>query len=216
FIDLLKKYRLRSLILASSFELARLMEKLSKDRNLEVITHSAGKSDEAIKRFISERKGDVLITPSAWEGISLDDDLARVCIIPKLPFPMMGDPIIRKKSQKYPQFLENAVMVSVQQAHGRIQRNEIDWGVTVCLDGNFRWLRKKRSKSLEPWFSDRIHELSSEATQFLIKELASSSVLDTNKKHNSKIKTNEQPFSRMKHDDRKWLESSGLADLLKK
>jgi Rad3-related DNA helicase len=216
FIDLLKKYRLRSLILASSFELARLMEKLSKDRNLKVITHSAGKSDEAIKRFISERKGDVLITPSAWEGISLDDDLARVCIIPKLPFPMMGDPIIRKKSQKYPQFLENAVMVSVQQAHGRIQRNEIDWGVTVCLDGNFRWLRKKRSKSLEPWFSDRIHELSSEATQFLIKELASSSVLDTNKKHNSKIKTNEQPFSRMKHDDRKWLESSGLADLLKK
>ncbi len=216
FIELIKKYRLRSLILASSFELARLMEKLSKDRNLEVITHSAGKSDEAIKQFISGRKGDVLVTPSAWEGISLDDDLARLCIIPKLPFPMMGDPIIRKKSQKYPQFLENAVMVSVQQAHGRIQRNEMDWGVTICLDGNFRWLRKKRSKSLEPWFSDRIHELSSEDAQILIKELASTSLLDTTRKLNDKNNTLNQPFSRMKNDDRKWLESSGLADLLKK
>ena len=92
----------------------------------------------------------------------------------------------------------------------------MDWGVTICLDGNFRWLRKKRSKSLEPWFSDRIHELSSENAQILIKELASTSLLDTTRKFNDKNNTVDQPFSRMKNDDRKWLESSGLADLLKK
>lgn len=216
FLDTLKKYRLRSLILASSFELARLMEKLAKTRNLDVITHTAGKSDKAIKSFISDRKGDVLVTPSGWEGISLDDDLARLCIIPKLPFPMMGDPIVQKKSRKYPQFLENAVLVSVQQAHGRIQRNDTDWGVTICLDGNFRWLRKKRSKSLEPWFSDRIHELSSLDAKSVIQQLASSSVSDTKTKEPVEKNSVEKPFSRMKDNDRKWLESSGIADLLKK
>ncbi|MFX0087017.1 MAG: helicase C-terminal domain-containing protein, partial [Candidatus Hodarchaeota archaeon] len=185
-------------------------------RNLEVITHTAGKSDKAIKSFISDRRGDVLVTPSGWEGISLDDDLARLCLIPKLPFPMMGDPIIRKKSQKYPQFLENAVLVSVQQAHGRIQRNDTDWGVTICLDGNFRWLRKKRSKSLEPWFSDRIHELSSLDAKSVIQQLASSSVSDTKTKEPVEKNSVEKPFSRMKDNDRKWLESSGIADLLKK
>jgi Rad3-related DNA helicase len=216
FLDILKKYRLRSLILASSFELARLMEKLVKTKNLDVITHSAGKSDKAIRSFISDRRGDVLVTPSAWEGISLDDDLARICIIPKLPFPMMGDPIVRKKSKKYPQFLENAVLVSVQQAHGRIQRNDTDWGVTICLDGNFRWLSKKRSNSLEPWFSDRIHELPSLDAKSVIQQLASSSVSDTKTKKPVEKNSKNQPFSRMKNDDRKWLESSGLADLLKK
>ncbi len=216
FLDIVKEYQLRGLILASSFELARLMEKLAEIKRLNVITHTAGKSDEAIKRFISDRKGDVLVTPSAWEGISLDDDLARICIIPKLPFPMMGDPIIRKKSKKYPQFLENSVLILIQQAHGRIQRNDTDWGVTICLDGNFRWLSKKRTKSLEPWFSDRIHELSSFDARSLIQELVKTSRESAIISKSTKKKPLKKPFSRMKSEDREWLESSGLSDLLKK
>ncbi|MFX1546993.1 MAG: helicase C-terminal domain-containing protein [Promethearchaeota archaeon] len=211
FLDLMKQHHLRGLILTSSFELASLMEKFTKKRSLNVITHTAGKSDDAIKRFISQQQGDVLITPSAWEGISLDDDLGRLCLIPKLPFPMLNDPIIRKKAKKYPQFLEAHVLISIQQAHGRIQRNNSDWGISVCFDGNFRWLSKKRTKSLEPWFSDRIHEISISETQALIQQLIESHITQHPEK-----KIQKQAFSRMKRSDREWLESSGLADLLKK
>ena len=171
FLALLRDHRLRGLILTSSFELAHLMGQLAKTNKLQVISHTAGKSDAAIKDFIVNRKGDVLITPSAWEGISLDDDLARLCLIPKLPFPMLKDPIIQKKAKKYPQFLENDVLISIQQAHGRIQRNSSDWGISICLDGNFRWLAKKRAKSIEPWFSNRIHEMSISDTKALICEM---------------------------------------------
>jgi Rad3-related DNA helicase len=213
FLELLKENRLRGLILTSSFELANLMGQLAKANRLQVITHTAGKSDAAIKDFIESRKGDVLITPSAWEGISLDDDLARLCLIPKLPFPMLKDPIIQKKAKKYPQFLENDVLISIQQAHGRIQRNSLDWGISICFDGNFRWLSKKKAKSIEPWFSNRIHEMSISNTKALIIQMIDTL---TPQKSSNTLKKEIPAFSRMKKCDREWLESSGLADLLKK
>jgi len=217
-LKIMREKNLRGLILTSSFEIASIISKLSKNLYLDVVTHTAGRSDEAIKDFTLGKKGDVLITPSAWEGISLDDDLGRICIVPKLPFPMMGDPIIRKKMQKYPQFMENEVLISIQQAHGRIQRNPSDWGVTICLDGNIKWLISKKNKSLEPWFLERMHENTIEEVRSIIQNLVKK------QKSNKSIKlltgkqtqTTNKTFSKMKKQDRDWLESSGLIDLLKK
>jgi Rad3-related DNA helicase len=203
----------RGLILASSFELARLMEGIARASGLVVITHTAGKSDKAIKSFIDEERGDVLITPSGWEGISLDNDLARLCLIPKIPFPMMFDPIIQRKVQKYPQFLENDVLISIQQAHGRIQRNSDDWGMTICFDGNFRWLKNKRKKTLEPWFSNRILEVSTEEALNIFRTMIRKSNKRTQKGEKQLKGGN---FTKMKKDDREGLQSSGLADLLTK
>ncbi|MHA2288964.1 MAG: helicase C-terminal domain-containing protein [Promethearchaeota archaeon] len=213
FLKALYKTKQRGLILASSFELARLMEGIAKANGLLVITHTAGKSDRAVKSFIKSKKGDILITPSAWEGISLDDDLARLCLIPKVPFPMMYDPIIRRKVKKYPNFLENNVLITIQQAHGRIQRNPSDWGVTIFFDGNFRWLKNKRKTSLEPWFIDRINEYTAQEALHLLERM-----LETSNKRQKKTKKLQKTdkFSRMKKTDREWLQTSGLADLLNK
>ena len=217
-LNLIRDRNLRGLVLTSSFEIANLISKLARSQRLQVVTHTAGKSDEAIKNFIDEKKGDILITPSAWEGISLDDDLGRICLIPKLPFPMMGDPIIKKKAKKYPNFLENEVLIAIQQAHGRIQRNPTDWGVTICLDGNFHWLRSKNPKSFEPWFVDRINEGSLDNAMANIIHLSES--LKTEKSQYSKSfstsQNKQKAYSRMKQKDREWLESSGIGDLLRK
>ena len=188
------------------------MEGVTRANGLVVITHTAGKSDTAIKSFF-QKKGDVLITPSAWEGISLDDDLARLCLIPKVPFPMMYDPIVKRKTKKYPHFLENDVLISIQQAHGRIQRNRDDWGMTICFDGNFRWLKTKRNRSLEPWFIDRISEVSTQEALIKFKNM-----LQLSKKviKSEESVQNEESFTRMRKEDRKWLQTSGLGDLLQK
>ncbi|MHA2109548.1 MAG: helicase C-terminal domain-containing protein [Candidatus Hodarchaeales archaeon] len=213
FLRSLYKTQQRGLILASSFELARLMESLARANGLVVITHTAGKSDSAVKSFIDSKKGDILITPSAWEGISLDDDLARLCLIPKVPFPMMFDPIIQRKVKKYPNFLENNVLITIQQAHGRIQRNPSDWGMTIFFDGNFRWLKSKRENSLEPWFTDRITEHTAHEALHLFETMLETSNKSQKESENSQ---NNKKFSRMKKTDREWLQTSGLADLLKK
>ncbi|MHA1971827.1 MAG: helicase C-terminal domain-containing protein [Candidatus Hodarchaeales archaeon] len=217
-LKIMREQKLRGLILTSSFEIASITSKLAKDLHLSVVTHTAGRSDEAIKDFTLAMKGDVLITPSAWEGISLDDDLGRVCIIPKLPFPMMGDPIIRKKMQKYPKFMENEVLISIQQAHGRIQRNPSDWGVTICLDGNIKWLTSKKNKSLEPWFLERMHKYTLEEVKDLILNLTKKqqSIKPSNLTKRTPTQATNKSLSRMKKQDREWLESSGLIDLLKK
>ena len=213
FLANLYKFKQRGLILASSFELARLIEGKARANGLVVVTHTEGKSDKAIKSFISSKEGDVLITPSAWEGISLDDDLARLCLIPKVPFPMMFDPIIQRKTKKYPQFIENDVLITIQQAHGRIQRNKDDWGITICFDANFRWLIKKRRKVIEPWFSDRIEMMSQEEALLKFHNLIHQ---DSIKKKSINQKQNKKPVRKITSKDHEWLQKSGLADLLKK
>ncbi|MHA2052397.1 MAG: helicase C-terminal domain-containing protein [Candidatus Hodarchaeales archaeon] len=213
FLATLYNSKQRGLILASSFELARLIEGTARANGLVVVTHTEGKSDKAIKSFINSKEGDVLITPSAWEGISLDDDLARLCLIPKVPFPMMFDPIIQRKTKKYPQFLENDVLITIQQAHGRIQRNKDDWGVTVCFDENFRWLKNKRSKVLEPWFSDRIETISLKETLLKFQDLLQNNSFSYNLLNQ---KQSAQSTRKITSKDYEWLQKSGLADLLQK
>jgi Rad3-related DNA helicase len=213
FLATLYKSKQRGLILASSFELARLIEGTARANGLVVVTHTEGKSDKAIKSFINSKEGDVLITPSAWEGISLDDDLARLCLIPKVPFPMMFDPIIQRKTKKYPQFLENDVLITIQQAHGRIQRNKDDWGVTVCFDENFRWLKNKRRRVLEPWFSDRIETISLKETLIKFQDLLQNNSFSYNFRNQKQSARSKRKIT---SKDYEWLQNSGLADLIQK
>jgi Rad3-related DNA helicase len=212
FADLYKNKQ-RGLVLASSFELARLIEGVARANGLVVVTHTEGKSDKAIKSFINSKEGDVLITPSGFSGISLDDDLARICLIPKVPFPMMFDPIIQRKTKKYPQFIENDVLITIQQGHGRIQRNKDDWGLTICFDDNFRWLKNKRRKVLEPWFVDRIQTLSQTEALLKFQNLLQNNTIRNN---SPKQKQSRGSTRKITSKDHEWLQKSGLADLIQK
>ncbi|MHA1542149.1 MAG: hypothetical protein ACTSQH_04165, partial [Candidatus Hodarchaeales archaeon] len=76
-----------------------------------------------------------------------------------------------------------------------------------------RWLKNKRKKSLEPWFSNRILEVSIKEALDLFHNMLQKSNYITQKEKKQSIKGN---YSRMKKDDRDWLQNSGLADLLGK
>lgn len=207
FLKIQKSLRLRGLVVTPSFELASIIKKEAQLTKINTISHKAGGSGKAVQQFINERKGDLLITPVAWEGISLDDDLARLCYIPKMPFPYLGDPIVQRKTKKYPDFMKNEVLISIQQAHGRIQRNKDDWGVTICFDGNFRWLSSGKSKrSLEPWFISRIKEIPLNEAQDIIKAFS--------KKFSRGTAEKLRLTSRMNESDKQWLIDSGLIDKL--
>ena len=164
-----------------------MMTKIATKMNIPFITHGKGQSAAAINRYMGNNSDEetgkiitnndednnyqLLITTSAWEGLSFDDDLARICLIPKLPFPFMGDPLVLKKKALYPDFITNEVLIAIQQAHGRIQRNNDDWGITVCFDSNIHWLMKKGSSSLERWFADRLLFLTTDEALSLTKRL---------------------------------------------
>jgi Rad3-related DNA helicase len=76
------------------------------------------------------------------EGIDLKDDASRFQIICKVPFPYLGDKLIKKRMNKFPGWYNLQTAKTIVQATGRSVRNEKDHAVTYILDADFnRFLR---------------------------------------------------------------------------
>ena len=78
----------------------------------------------------------VLISPSAFEGIDLSDDLSRFQIIVKAPFPSLGDKRMKFILDKYPEIYEIITIQKLVQGAGRSVRSPDDYAKTYILDQN--------------------------------------------------------------------------------
>lgn len=79
----------------------------------------------------------VLLSPSMTEGVDLKDDLSRMQIIVKVPYPYLGDPLVIKRSNLYGNFYAMLTAQTLIQMYGRSIRSEDDYCSTYVLDGNF-------------------------------------------------------------------------------
>jgi Rad3-related DNA helicase len=135
-------------------------------RDMDVINNAiAGKSGftkrytnaELIKIHHDNRQdGSVLLSPSMMEGIDLHDDLASFQIILKMPWPSLGDPRIKRKSEIDPNWYTNKVWVHIMQAAGRSTRHAEDESVTYVLDASFPYFYGKWKNNLPAWFKRRV------------------------------------------------------------
>jgi hypothetical protein len=98
----------------------------------------------------------VLMSPSMMEGVDLFDDLSAFQIILKMPWPSLGDPRIKKKSELSPNWYTNKVWVSIMQASGRSTRHDKDESVTYILDASFPFFFDKWKANLPKWFTERV------------------------------------------------------------
>lgn len=80
----------------------------------------------------------VLLSPSMTEGVDLKDDLSRVQIILKVPYPYLGDPVVEQRMKLYENFYYWQTAQALIQMYGRSIRSETDWCFTYVLDGNFK------------------------------------------------------------------------------
>jgi Rad3-related DNA helicase len=112
-------------------------------------------SEEAVERF--KRRGGILVSTVVKEGQDFPYDKARLQIIVKMPFPDITAPYVNAMKEKYGEEWYNwQVVRDLEQAYGRIVRAEDDWGVTVCVDTNFRWFFGKNLKSFDRWFTEAV------------------------------------------------------------
>lgn len=119
-------------------------------------TGSDGKSD-ALARF-REPGGHVLFAPSMDRGVDLPDDLCRVIVIAKMPYPYLGDrQVSARMHSKGGQVWYNIQTVrSVIQMTGRGVRHKDDWCVSYVLDSQFEALWG-RARSLFPqWWTEAL------------------------------------------------------------
>lgn len=92
---------------------------------------------ELLKQHAESKEPTVLLSPSMVEGVDLKDDLSRIQIIVKVPYPSLGDPLIVKRMKLRANFYPMLTAQAIVQMYGRSIRSETDVCDTFVLDGGF-------------------------------------------------------------------------------
>lgn len=110
---------------------------LEKDRSGRLLTHDSKNRDEVLKKHIESKEPTVLLSPSMMEGVNLSDDYSRFQILCKVPFPYLGDLVVKKRMEKNKQWYPYTTAKSVIQAFGRSIRNDRDHAISYILDSDW-------------------------------------------------------------------------------
>lgn len=159
-IEILCQKKLDNILVHSvSFELARyLAQTINTSRP--IYTFEPGKPrqrSQAIERFKNGQNG-ILIAPALDRGIDFPGDECRVVVVPKIPYPSLGDPQISALTYKPGGELWYSIETirSLAQMTGRAMRHQFDYCESYILDSQFISLWRKSKNLLPSWFTDAI------------------------------------------------------------
>lgn len=125
----------KGIIHTHTFKIANYIKHNIKNKRL--IIHDSLNREEMIQKHMDSDKNTVLVSPSLSEGIDLKDDLSRFQIICKIPYPYLGDKLVRKRMNKHQLWYPYQTAKTIVQSAGRSVRNDKDHAVTYILDGNW-------------------------------------------------------------------------------
>jgi len=95
-----------------------------------------------LQRYLQSREPVALVSPSLEVGTDLKYDDGRFQIIARVPFPNLGDEIVRKRFEQDRDWFDMVTVFRLVQAYGRTNRAEDDFSITYILDANvYRLLR---------------------------------------------------------------------------
>ena len=90
--NVLKSYPGKNAIIHVPYNMSKRLQPHFKRK---VLTNTSQTKDETLKKF--KKYGGVWLASGCAEGLDLKGDLARVNIIPKLAFPDLNDPVVKKR-----------------------------------------------------------------------------------------------------------------------
>lgn len=147
----------RVLVHAVSYSMAKALSDSLSGGGRPVFSYGmASDRATAISQYV-RTPGGILVAPTADRGVDLPDDLCRLCIISKVPYPDLGDRMVRLRmglpdGQEW--YTASTVRGIVQMA-GRGVRHKEDYCRTVILDSQFGrgiWLRGR--VMFPEWFKE--------------------------------------------------------------
>ena len=143
--EILKEHKNeKGIIHCSSYKIAWHLKKNIKSNRL--LIHDSFDRDVILNKHMTSKEPTVLLSPSMTEGVDLKDDLSRFQVICKIPFPYLGDKLIRKKMNKWDWWYDLQTAKTLIQSVGRSVRNENDKAVTYILDSIWERFYGKNSK----------------------------------------------------------------------
>ena len=90
-----------------------------------------------LRQHIESKKPTVLLSPSMTEGVDLHGDISRFQIVCKVPYPFLGDKLVKKRMNKWKGWYPLQTAKSIVQAAGRSVRSNDDHAVTYILDSDW-------------------------------------------------------------------------------
>ena len=134
----------KGIIHCKTYKIANYLKQNLKSKR--ILTHDSTNRDAILEKHIRSKKNTVLLSPSMTEGVDLRDDVSRFQIICKVPYPYLGDKLVRKRMNNVKGWYELQTAKSIVQSIGRSIRSEDDHAVTYILDSDFdRFLKRNGS-----------------------------------------------------------------------
>jgi Rad3-related DNA helicase len=140
----------KGIIHCANYKVAKFIkDSVTSDR---LMLHDSTNRDEVLKKHIESEYPTVLVSPSMMEGVDLYDDLSRFQIICKIPFPYLGDMVVKKRMEKNNFWYSYMTAKSVIQSLGRSIRNETDFAESYILDSDWERFYKNNKRMLPSEF----------------------------------------------------------------
>lgn len=127
----------KGVIHAHTYKIAKYLKDNIRSKRL--LIHGSEDRVQKLQEHISSKEPTVLISPSMQEGVDLKDDLSRFQIICKVPYPYLGDKIVKKRMNRWPWWYPLQTAKTIVQSVGRSVRSFDDHAVSYILDAD--WTR---------------------------------------------------------------------------
>ena len=147
----------KGIIHTHTFRIARVIKfgikgKLGK----RLLMHTSEDREEVLRHHLESSEPTVLLSPSMTEGVDLKGSLSRFQVICKVPYPYYGDPLVRKRMNKWPWWYPLQTAKTLIQASGRSIRNFDDYAVTYILDSDWITFFGRATRFFPADFKQRI------------------------------------------------------------
>ncbi len=145
----------RGIIHTQSFDLAKaLIEDVRSSRFL--FQQDFESKDEMLAEH-ARRTDSVLVAPALHEGLDLKDDLARFAIIAKVPWPSLGDKVMKERASRDDRYYAWLTALKIVQSYGRSVRSKDDYATTYIVDQGFDAFVARHGKTMLPkWFMEAV------------------------------------------------------------
>jgi len=137
----------RALVLFTSYEMMQMVAESVRseleESGIELLVQGDGRSREAMTARLKRNANTVIFgAQSFWEGVDVAGEALSCVVLARLPFAMVGDPVIEARSEKIEReggsaFRDYALpeaVIKFRQGFGRLIRTKSDRGVVIITD----------------------------------------------------------------------------------
>ena len=125
----------KGIIHCHTFKIANYLKR--NIRNSRLLVHNSENREGVLQRHLDASEPTVLLSPSMTEGVDLVGDASRFQVICKVPYPYLGDKLVKKRMHKWKWWYPLQTAKTIVQATGRSVRNEQDHAITYILDSDW-------------------------------------------------------------------------------